>query len=175
MSRRVRRRLRAAHDGDLVPLRVHALHVRCVVALLDRGVRSVGAARTHGRPAKNTDTRPDGGACSRTACSGAERSASGGTDQRPDRGATYGALRRRPVRGRPCLLERPLFADSIITLELFEALAIARQDHDGRSGGDRGTGSQEQCGADGNDCGSGHGHHRGATFIHGSLQDCTFG
>ena len=126
MSGCVRRRLRAARDGDLVALRIHALHVGGVVALLDGGVRGIGAARTDCRTAKNTNARPHGGARSRTACRGAERSTGGGTEQGPDRGATDGALRRRPVRRRPRLLQSPLLADRVVALELLEALPVAR-------------------------------------------------
>src|SRR5215813_6907708 len=120
-------------DRNLIALGVHALHVRDVVAALHRESGAIGVADTNGRSPEKTGSRADGRAESRTTSRGPDGRPERGADHRADRRASRRVDRTRFIGRSPRLRQGPLPACPVITLELLEAPAAARQHHDARA------------------------------------------
>src|SRR6185312_14737998 len=125
---------------DLMALRVHALLVVDVVALLQRVTRGLRSTRAGERPAGETDAGAHPGA--RIA---AEQSARCRADRGADDGALYrGVVGRLGRRGAADLRGCVLAAIVIVIAELIEALAGAGQHHHARPGWRRRRAAREQ-------------------------------
>jgi hypothetical protein len=92
------------------------------------------------QPGAGTDGRPSGRISGSGADGCASRGAHSGTDDRAGGRAARGRL----TGCRAGLLRRPLTADGIVDLELFECLRAAWQDHHARAARYRGTRAEHQ-------------------------------
>ncbi len=129
----VRRCRRPRAHGDLMPLGVHALLIRNVVALLDGEIGRLPGAGPDCSPTEQAHASSDGRACPGMARGCPKERSQRGGDQRADRCTSGGVFRRRRARRELCLLLRPLPAHAVVGLELLERHAVPGHDRDAGS------------------------------------------
>lgn len=123
-------------------LRVHALHVRVIVAPLQFVTGTLPRART----CCASREEPDAGAYTGALAVAADCSACEGTERSADYGTAHGGILSGLCRGRPAHLGvRVLLAVGLVETKLIEALPGARQDKHAGTGRDgHATGERKQ-------------------------------